>query len=516
MASEFELQYAVPIDFNKKFVQIIDGVPSPTKGKRRIANPATRVLNPEVPIATPKHIAHAVEVARKTVETWSKIPNEARPRIMLAFADAVNIHRDSFSDLIVREQGKPRDQALTEVNQAIEWIREMSRFRLGDETIEDGDHYTVKTRYLPLGVVVATYLSWDFPMLNCVANITPALLTGNVVIVNPCPFAPYCGLKLVELAQSFFPPGVVQSLSGETGLVEVLAHQPNIDKISFSRDAQTGKDSLPVALNLISRTQKRDITALGGNDPAIVFPDVDIEQTAEKVAYHAFLNSGQLSHNIKRIYVHESIFEEFKAALMKVVKAYKLGDGSQAQTTHGPIQNGVHYERVKSLLRHIKNEEWKIAVGGEIDPSLKPGYFFPLTVIDRPPKHSHIVREEKIGPIATLHSWNSEEDVIAEANNSKPRLGASIWTNNLDKASQFAAEMKADTVWVNTHFDLWPLSGHKEGNLGSKWGLNGLKGFCNAQNFILNKSPASIQPGSPRIDDEGAILDLVESNEPST
>ncbi|KAJ5611577.1 aldehyde dehydrogenase [Penicillium herquei] len=497
MASISEQQYYVRMKFDKNFIQIINVVPSPTKGNRRLVNPATRVMNPDVPLATPKHVARAVEAAREAFLTWSKIPNEARPHMMLAFADGVKCHLDSFSDLLVQEQGKPRDQALAEVDQAIEWIRGMTKFQLGDETIEDGQNHIVKTRYFPMGVIVATYLSWDFPMLNCIANITSAISTGNVIIVHPCPFAPCCGLKLVELAQYFFPAGVVQSLSGDPGLVEVFAQQPNIDKITFSRDAQSGKDSLPVALNLISRTEKRDITTLGGNDPAIVFPDVDIEQTAEKVAYHAFLNSGQLSHNIKRIYVHESIFDKFKAALVKVIKAYKLGDGSQAQTTHGPIQNSLHYERIKSFLKHIRNEEWNIAVGGEFDPSLSPGYFFPPTVIDRPPKNSHIVTEEKIGPIVTLHCWKSEEDLISRANKSKRQFGASIWTKNLDKANQVAAEMKAGTVWVNTHFDLWPLSGHKEGNLGTQWGLNGLKGFCNAQDVIVNKSPASIQPESP-------------------
>ncbi|KAJ5736727.1 aldehyde dehydrogenase domain-containing protein [Penicillium malachiteum] len=452
MVSILESRSSMNIDFDKNFVQIIDGVVSPTKERRQVTNPANREMNSEVPRATRNDLEHAVEAARKAFVTWSKVTYEERQRMVLEFADAINVCYNLFSDLLVQEQGKPRHQAWTEVNQAIGWIRGMIRIPIRDETIENGQRHIVKTRYFPLEVVAATCLSWDFPMFNCAAKIAPALLMGNVIIVNPCPFAPSCGLKLVELAQCFFPPGVVQSLSGDNSLVELIARQPNIDKISFSRSTKTGKDAL--ALDLTRNNRKHDKIALSGNDSAIIFPDVDIERIAEKVAYYTFLNSGQISLNIKQIYVHGSIFEEFKAALVKVIKVYKLGDRSQVKTTHGPIQNLMHYGRVRDLLKHIENHHWNIAVGGKIDHLLESGYFIPPTVIDRPPEKSHIDRS------------------------------LLFYLGNPSKMSL----LKQTTP-----------NGHRESSLGTEWGFDGLKGFCTVQNLTVNKPSASIQSGLPLI-----------------
>ncbi|KAJ6020861.1 methylmalonate-semialdehyde dehydrogenase, partial [Penicillium herquei] len=344
------------------------------------------------------------------------VPYEERRRMVLAFADAIKIRNNSFSDLLVQEQGKPRDQALTETSQAIEWIRGMARFPLGDETIEDSQRCVVKTRYLPLGVVVAIDLSWDFPMLNCTAKIAAALLTGNVIIVKPCVFAPSCGLKLVELAQCFFPCGVVQSLSGDTGLGGmiadqlqscstctglrgVIADQPSIDKIGLSRSPQAEKGKLILGnrhfLQDEIHRKRREKLILRGNDPAI--PMLILREQPR--GWHTMHFSTPNSHNIKRIYVHESIFEEFKAALVKVIKGFKLGDGSKAENTHGPMQNKMYYQRVKDILLHFGSMEYDVAVGGKIDrySPLASDYFVPFTVVERPHKNAHIVVHEKLG-----------------------------------------------------------------------------------------------------------------------
>ncbi|KAH6611303.1 aldehyde dehydrogenase [Trichoderma cornu-damae] len=475
------------LDFQDGFVQIINGKSAPTAESRHGINPATLKAKPDVPVATRGDLDRAVDAAKGAFKRWSKVPYEERRAAVLAFADAIDKRRTEFRDLLISEQGKPIPQADAETDAAIEWIRGMSDIKLPEDVVEDNERHTVTTRYTPLGVVAAI-VPWNFPLMLATAKIAPALLTGNVIIVKPSPFTPYCGLKVVELAQHFFPPGVVQSLSGGDDLGPWITSHPGINKISFTGSTATGK----LVMQSASKTLARVTLELGGNDPAIIFPDVDVDKVAEKVALYAFLNSGQVCLNLKRIYVHESIYDQFRDAMVKHIKAYTLGDGSQHGVSHGPLQNAAQYERVKTFFDDIERQGWKVAVGGTMEPS--DGYFVAPTVIDRPPEKSRIVVEEPFGPIVPLLSWTSEEDVVSRANNSTMGLGASIWSNDVAKATRIAREIEAGTVWVNAHFDISPFvpfGGHKESGIGTEWGPGGLKGFCNVQSLFVSKSVAN-------------------------
>ncbi|OLN96784.1 putative aldehyde dehydrogenase, partial [Colletotrichum chlorophyti] len=468
---------------DRDFVQIIDGRQSSTEHSRHGVNPANLEPKPDVPLATHDDVDRAVTAARLAFKTWSKVPYGKRREAVLSYANAIDSLRGDFRDLLISEQGKPIPQADAETDSAISWIRGMADIELPEDVIEDSETRTVITRYTPLGVVGAI-IPWNFPLLLATGKIAPALLTGNVIIVKPSPFTPYCGLKLVELARYFFPPGVVQSLSGGDDLGPWLTSHPGIDKISFTGSTTTGK----LVMQSASKTLKRVTLELGGNDPAIVFPDIDIDKVAEKVAFFAFLNSGQICLNLKRIYVHESIFDQFKESLVSHVKGYNLGDGSLQGVTHGPLQNSMQFERVKTFFSDIKSQGWEVAVGGEIETS--QGYFITPTIIDRPPEKSRIVVEEPFGPIVPLLSWQDEEDVISRANDTAMGLGASVWTKDLEKAARVAKQIQAGSVWINTHFDLSPMApfaGHKESGIGAEWGANGLKGFCNVQTLFMNK-----------------------------
>ncbi|CAG9936419.1 unnamed protein product [Clonostachys rosea f. rosea IK726] len=475
------------LDFEGSFVHIIGGKPSPTKQTRHGVNPANLQPKADVPLAAEEDLDRAVSSAKEAFKTWSQVPYEERRSAVLTFADAIDQLRTQFRDLLVAEQGKPLPQADYETDSAIEWIRGMANISLPEDVIEDNERHTVTTRYLPLGVVAAI-VPWNFPLLLATGKIAPALLTGNVIIVKPSPFTPYGGLKLVELAQQFFPPGVVQSLSGDDKLGPWITSHPGIDKISFTGSTTTGK----LVLQSASKTLKRVVLELGGNDPAIILPDINIDKVAQQVAFYAFLNSGQICLNLKRIYVHESIYEEFRDAVVRHVKDYVVGDGSKAGVTHGPLQNSMQYERVKTFFDDIEKQGWKVATGGKIEPS--QGYFVTPTIIDRPDEDSRIVVEEPFGPIVPLLSWRTEEEVIARANNTSMGLGASVWSNDIKKATRIGKSIQAGNIWINTHFDLSPMApfgGHKESGIGTEWGANGLKAFCNVQTLFCNKQIVS-------------------------
>lgn len=264
---------------------------------------------------------------------------------------------------------------------------------------------------------------------------------------------------------------------------------------------------------LVKHKHEADFSHSGGNDPAIIFPDVDVEKVAQQIAVWAFLNSGQICLNLKRIYVHESIYEDFKKAMVKHAGSFAFGEGTKPGITHGPLQNRMQYDRVKTFFNDIAKQGWEVALGGEMSDEPEKGYFIKPTIIDRPPEKSRIVVEEPFGtysslvtcllmssssttnpgtgPIVPLLTWQNEEDVIDRANDTNMGLGASVWSNDIRKATRVAKEIQSGNVWVNTHFDLSPMApfgGHKESGIGSEWGLNGLKAFCNVQTLFLNKS----------------------------
>ncbi|KAJ4013737.1 hypothetical protein NW752_005448 [Fusarium irregulare] len=494
------------LNLQDNYVQIINGKSAPTQKTHQGINPATLEKKPEVPVATQDDLNNAVDAARKAFKSWSRVPWEERRQKLYAWADAVEAQKKEFADLLISEQGKPIPQATGEADAAIAWIRGQASFDLAEEVVEDSENRKIITRYTPLGVVAAI-VPWNFPLMLAAAKIAPALVTGNVIIVKPSPFTPYCGLKLVELAQKFFPPGVVQSLSGDDNLGPWLTSHPGIDKISFTGSTQTGK----LVMQSAAKTLKRVTLELGGNDAAVVFPDVDIDKVAEKVSLFtppnrkmsyidslkvstlAFMNSGQICLNIKRIYVHESIYEKFRDAVVKHVKNYKLGDGSSEETSHGPVQNEMQYNRVKTFFEDIEKQGWKVATGGKFETAPKNGYYITPTVIDNPPEDSRIVVEEPFGPILPMLSWKNEEEVIERANDTRLGLGASVWSADLDAAERVAKRLDAGTVWVNSHFEITPMApfgGHKESGIGAEWGINGLKGMCNVQSLFLSKVAA--------------------------
>ena len=372
------------------FWNTIDGRLTSTKETRHNLNPATKKPNAEVPVCTQGDVDKAVVAARKAFTSWSKVPYEQRQMSVKDFAVAVNDYREEFSNLLVSEQGKPLQFAQGEVDIAVTWLNGLASYKVEDETIEEESDREIIIRYTPVGVCVGI-VPWNFPIQMALSKMAAAILTGCTMIIKPSPFTPYCNLKLGELAQNYFPPGVVQFLSGNDSLGPWLTAHPGIDKISFTGSTFTGKKIMESA----SKTLKRVTLELGGNDPAIICANVDIESTAQKVATLSFLNSGQVCTAIKRIYVHESIYEKFRDAAVEFTKTLKYGEGHEQGIFLGPVQNKMQFERVSEFFDDIKKSGQKVAVGGSVDDS--KGYFVQPTIIDQPKEDSKIVVEEPFG-----------------------------------------------------------------------------------------------------------------------
>jgi acyl-CoA reductase-like NAD-dependent aldehyde dehydrogenase len=286
-------------------------------------------------VASKDDLDTAVKHARTAFKTWSKTPFTERAKLLLEFADAIEARHEDLEKLVVLESGKPLGLAVTELQLTWTWLRAFAKMELKDELLDDNDERTIYSTFHPLGVCGAI-VPWNWPVLLGLGKVGPALITGNCIIMKPSPYTPYSGLKLGEMAMSIFPPGVFQVLSGNDDLGPWMTEHLDIDMIAFTGSIATGKR---VAAGC-AKTLKRYILELGGNDAAIVCEDVDIGKCLPKIATLAFLGSGQICMDVKRIYIHEKIYDEFRDAMVDFTKNnIKTGGGFEPDITVGPIQN---------------------------------------------------------------------------------------------------------------------------------------------------------------------------------
>ncbi|KAI8220734.1 putative aldehyde dehydrogenase [Colletotrichum sp. SAR 10_86] len=473
------------LDFTK-FYNVINGKLETTPKTRHGLNPSTLEPLAEVPLSTAEDVDRAVQAARAAQEAWAETPYEERKKAVAKLGDLMEENLNEFAVMLSKEQGKPIGFAQFEISEAIKHFRGVPTLPFPEEVVSDDPDRRVITRYVPLGVAVGI-VPWNFPILLAVGKICPALITGNAFILKPSPFTPYCDLKIVELAQQVFPPGVFQALSGDDNLGPWLTSHPGVDKVSFTGSTATGKR----VMESCAKTLKRVTLELGGNDAAIVLPDVDIKAVAPKIVTLALYNSGQVCIAIKRIYIHESIYDELLTEMANVVNSFPVGDGQQEGTMLGPVQNQMQFERVKDLLKDIEEQKHKLAAGSTAPASNGKGYFITPTMVDNPPDNSRIVVEEPFGPVFPVLKWTDEKEVIQRANNTDMGLGASVWSKDLEKAQAIAKKLKAGNVWINTHLELQydaPFGGHKQSGIGYEYGAGGLKAYCNAQSMFITKA----------------------------
>lgn len=473
------------INFTRDYLMTIDGKLVEADATLEAFNPANKAVIAKVPDATKVQLDEAVASARRASGTWSRAALSERQHALQAVAGALEQHAEGFMTLLTREQGKPRTGAEWEILGSVHWLREIAKQALPDEVIEDTAERRVITRFSPLGVV-GGIVPWNFPVLLAIWKIAPALITGNTIIVKPSPFTPLCTLKLGELCKDLLPPGVLNVVSGGDELGKWMTSHTGIDKIAFTGHIDTGKHVMRAAAG----TLKRLTLELGGNDPAIVLPDVDPKAIAPQLFWAAFQNNAQFCNSTKRLYVHEDIYEEVLRELVALSKSVKVGDGAEPGTQLGPIQNAPQYEKVLEYFEDCKQKGYRFAVGGEIDQSAE-GWFVPVTLVDNPPEDSRIVAEEPFGPILPILKWNDEADVVARANDTRYGLGASVWGQDLEAVQRIGAQLQAGTVWLNEIHQYSPhqaFGGHKESGIGCENSLHGLMEYTNWHTITLNKN----------------------------
>lgn len=471
------------MDFQAPYRMLIGGELVSAASTFDVTNPATEEVIAQAPDASREDLDRAVAAARAAFPGWAATPVEERKERLNALAKAVWANADALARLLTAEQGKPLHEATGEVKGAGFWLQGTTSFDLPVTVNEDSDQRRSITRHVPLGVVGAI-APWNFPMILSMFKVAPALLAGNTMVLKPSPFTPLCTLRFAEMAQELLPPGVLNVITGGDDLGPWMTSHPGFDKISFTGSTQTGRRVMASA----APTLKRVTLELGGNDAAIVMPDINVEEMAQKLFWAAFTNNGQICIATKRMYVHKDIYEPLRDAIVAYAKTVKVGDGSQQGTQIGPINNRAQYERVLDLIADARDKGYTFLMGGE--NADVPGYFIPITIIDNPPEDSRIVQEEQFGPVLPLLRFDDVDEVIARVNASEYGLAGSVWSADEDKAFEIAERIQSGTVWINETQYLSPMAafgGMKQSGLGVEGGLDGLLEYTTTQTLIVRK-----------------------------
>lgn len=449
-----------------------------------VINPATGAVFAEAPDCSAEQLDAAVESARAAFKGWRDTPLEDRQALLRKAARVIEAHSDELARLFTMEQGRPLQGALSEIAVGVAWLDTFAAMQPPIHRTDPDALEWIETRYVPLGVVCAIS-PWNFPVNLSLWKVAPALAAGNTMVLKPSPFTPLCILKIGELLNDVFPPGVLNVVSGNDDLGPMMTAHPGFAKISFTGSTATGKRVMESA----ARDLKRLTLELGGNDAAIVMPDVDVDAVAQKIFFGAFYNSAQICVATKRLYVHEKIYDRLRDKLAAIAAAVKVGDGSEKGTVLGPIQNKRQFDRVRDLIADAQSTGLTLIEGAPVPDN--GGYFIPVTIVDNPPEDSRVVQEEAFGPVLPMLRFTDVEDVIERANASDYGLAGAVWSRDVNAAIDIARRIETGTVWVNQNLALrpdTPFAGMKQSGFGVENGMEGLLEYMAPQTVYVREA----------------------------
>jgi phenylacetaldehyde dehydrogenase len=445
-----------------------------TNETRTILDPATGTDVGEAPVHTVEDLDRAVAVAAEAQPAWAALGHEGRSAVLLRAADAVERSAEDLARLLSREQGKPLNglNARFEVGSCVAWLRATATTVLEPETVVDDGDTHAEVHYRPIGVVGAIG-PWNWPMMITVWQIAPALRMGNSVVVKPSEYTPLSVLALAKVINEELPEGLLTVISGGRDVGERLAAHPAVGKIMFTGSTATGKAIIKSSAD----TVKRLTLELGGNDAGIVLPDADPKAIAEGLFWGAFINTGQTCAALKRLYVHEDIYDAVCEELGAVAAAAPMGNGLDESSVLGPLQNKQQFDIVNRLVESAKGSGARVLLGGN-PPQEQPGYFYPTTLVADIDNDNPLVAEEQFGPALPIIRYSTVDEAVAMANGLDVGLGASVWSSDQKAAREVAARIQAGTVWINKHGAVdprVPFGGAKQSGYGLEFGVEGLK-----------------------------------------
>ena len=421
--------------------------------------------------------------ARIAFENWRKIDISERCAYMRRLGRVMKKNKEDYARLITEEMGKPIRQSLAEIEKCAwvcDYYSEHAESFLRDELIPTEFRKSFVS-FEPLGVI-ACIMPWNFPFWQVMRFAVPALTAGNVGILK---HSSVCIGTSLQIEQAFkdasFPENVFQSIIGDYRAGEALV-ESGIDAVSVTGSVNTGRRVAEIA----TKDLKKFVLELGGSDPFIVLEDADLSQTAHMAAQSRLLNNGQSCIAAKRFIVVKDVVDKFTKLFVEETESEIVGDPMDSKTTVGPLVRDSQREALAKQVDDAKTRGASILTGGK---SIKrDGYFYEPTIFSQVDHNMKIVKEEVFGPAAPIIIVNDEEEAISEANNSEFGLGASIWTNNIERGIRLARKVQSGIVSVNEMVrsdPRLPFGGIKHSGIGRELSEVGIKEFVNVKSVVV-------------------------------
>src|SRR3569833_1236932 len=349
----------------------IDGRPVTTPHTFDVINPADESVVAACPEATTQLVDAAVAAARRAFPAWSALSDAERVAKLNAIADLIEQYHKPLAELVTREQGKTQSGpgANLELGGAAAWTRATASLSLPEQTIQDDAKGKIVIRRNPVGVV-ASITPWNWPMMIAVWHIMPALRVGCTVVIKPSPFTPLSTLRMVELMNQVLPPGVINAVTGGAVVGTHLVNHPDVNKVVITGSIPTGKKVMEGA----SHTLKRVTRELGGNDAGIILPGTNIDPLLEKLFWGCFINAGQTCAALKRLYVHESQYDEVVQKFAAYVARIPVDNNLDPQNQIGPVSNKMQFDKVADYVEDTHKNNTKKE--NRNNPEKKTGYFY--------------------------------------------------------------------------------------------------------------------------------------------
>jgi acyl-CoA reductase-like NAD-dependent aldehyde dehydrogenase len=451
--------------------------------KIETVNPATGKVIATYDIMSVDEIHTRVQNARLAQKNWKTLDISERSVYIRSLGRVLRKNKDEYARLITEEMGKPIRQATAEIEKCAwlcDYYSEHSESFLRDELIPTEFRKSFVS-FEPLGVI-AGIMPWNFPFWQAMRFAVPALVAGNVEILKHSSVCLGSALKLEEaFTDAGFPESIFQSVIGDARVGEALILSP-IDAVSVTGSVNTGKR----VAELASRNLKKTVLELGGSDPFIVLEDADLNQTAHMATQSRLLNTGQSCIAAKRFIVLKEVADKFTKLFVEDTEAEVLGDPMDSKTTIGPLVRDSQRQALLKQIDDAKTKHATILTGGKAVNG--DGYFFEPTIVTDVNHDMDVVKEEVFGPAAPIIVVDNEQEAIAEANNSEFGLGASIWTNNVERGTRLARQIQSGIVSINEMVKSdprMPFGGIKSSGIGRELSEFGIKEFVNIKSIVV-------------------------------
>ena len=452
----------------------------------KVTNPATDEEIGSIPNMGKVEATEAIESAYRALQSWKALTAQARADLLLAWHKLTLEHAEELALIMTIEQGKPLAEALGEVKYAasfIQWFAEEGKRIYGDviPTTNAGQRFLVTKE--PVGVVAAI-TPWNFPIAMITRKAAPALAAGCTIVIKPANETPFCALAIAKLAeQAGIPKGVINVITGKSAEIgAVFTSHEKVKKLTFTGSTPVGR----LLMQQCAPTIKKLALELGGNAPLIVFEDADLDKAVQGAMLAKYRNAGQTCVCANRIYVHKNIYAAFTEKFVTAVKALKVGNGLDVGVQIGPLINDKAIVKAQKLIDDACAKGATIACGGQRH-ELGHSFFEP-TVLTHVNKTMEIVDEEIFGPVAPLISFETDEEVIAQANDTIFGLAAYIYTENISRIFKVAEQLEYGMVGMNSTAisnEVVPFGGVKQSGVGREGSKYGLEEFMTIKYLCL-------------------------------